>query len=88
MKLTLELKREPAFGPFTMASGIRYRIWKGTTDSGVVVEALITHIVPLPNQDESSLEELALYPDDWQHAFQNQEVLYTADCSAEKTTRV
>jgi len=78
MKLTLE----PASEPFTMAPGIKYRRYRGTTDGGVKIEALITHIVPLPGQDESSLDELEVYPDDWQSAFQNQKDFYTADCEA------
>ena len=97
MKLTLESTPDL----FTIAPGIRYRVWQGVTDRGVKIEALITHVVPLPGQDESSLDELALYPNDWQSAFQNQEDFYTADCAAcnesilpgesrgsEKTTRV
>jgi hypothetical protein len=77
MKLTLESTPDL----FTMAPGIQYRVWRGVTDGGVRVEALITHIVPLPGQDKSSLKELAVYPRDWRGAFQNQEGFYTAeDC--------
>ena len=98
MKLTLE----PASESFTMAPGIKYRVYRGTTDRGVKIEAFITHIVPLPGQDESSLDELEVYPDDWHLAFQNHADFHEADCSAcdrdsispgqsqgnEKTTRV
>ena len=78
MKLTLESTPEI----FTMAPGIKYRIWKGVTDRGVRVEVLATHVVALPGQDESLLDELAEYPADWQSAFQNQADFYPAEYEA------
>lgn len=78
MKLTLERVSER----FKMAPDITYSVYRGTTDRGVQIEALITHIIPLPDQDITSLlAELEEYPSDWQKAFQNQADFHEADSS-------